>query len=109
MYLKVISYFRKEFFLHISTLIESELGTYMGLNLDLKIIDTLKTKVDENWKKMEGTFIQSVMVLIRSELNLGFVSYFYSDLLDNEVDFFYKEKIIPSDYTSNVTSEKKHF
>lgn len=100
----MISYFRKEFFLYIPRLIESELGIDENPNSDLKIISALKTKVDEYWKRVESMYIQAIVVQIRSELNIGFISYFYSDLLDKEVDFYYKEKILSSDYDSYVIS-----
>lgn len=107
MYFKVVSYFRKEFFFYIPHLIASDLDTNNDSYTETKIMDALRTKVDETWKKIESMYIQTILIQIRSELNIGFVSYFYSDLLDNEVDYFYKEKILPHDYESDIISQKK--
>lgn len=86
----------------IPKLIESELDVSDVSGINLKIIEVLKGKIDENWKKIEGLLIQAILVQVRSELSIGFVSYFYSDLLDNEVDFYYKEKINPDEYTGKL-------
>ena len=107
-YFEIFTYFKKEFFVVLPKLIDSEYLTYYGVYVsDLSNFDDLKQNVEQNMKKLESMFIHTLSVQIRSELNLAFLGYFYADLLEKEVDFYYKDKILPKEYKSKLKREKR--
>lgn len=48
---------------------------------------------ETNLKKIESDLFNIIIKKISSYLNLGFLGLFYSELLDEEIEFFYKERI----------------
>ena len=104
-----IYYFKNEFLKILPILFTKELENVIEFdNHEDFLQNEIYQLFETNLKKIESDLFNIIIRKISSHINLGFLGLFYSELLDEEVEFFYKERIEEKTYNGILKRKKKY-